>query len=102
MIGSNPVRDTAKDENFLVGLVVGNNRHALITNVINALGSDREFNLEPELLVQKEQEDVVEERGRVYFAHLVVSATHDDQTVVCGQVFHAVAKASDWGDAAHF
>ena len=51
---------------------------------------------------KKEEEDVVEEGGRVYFAHLVVSATHDDQTVVCGQVFHAVAKASDRGSAAHF
>lgn len=92
MIGADTVRDSSEDQNLFHRIVVGDNRHALVADEVDALGCDRVLHLQPEFLVEQEQVDVVEEGGGILLAHLVVAAAHDNQTVVGGEVVHGVSE----------
>jgi hypothetical protein len=93
LVGPDAVGDSSEDENLLHRFVVGDNRHALVAHEVNPFGCDGVLYLQPEFLVEQEQVDVIEEGRGILFAHLVVATTHDNQTVVSGQVFHGVAEA---------
>jgi hypothetical protein len=84
LVGPDAVRDATEHQNLLHRFVVGDNRHALVAHEVDALGGDRVLHLEPEFLVEEEQVDVIEEGRGILLAHLVITTTHDNQTVVSG------------------
>lgn len=101
LVGPDAVRDATEHQNLLHRFIVGDNRHALVAHEVDPLGRDRVLHLQPEFLVEQEQVDVIEEGRGILLAHLVVASTHDNQTVVSGQVFHGVAETGHRCLSAH-
>ena len=101
MIGADTVSNASEDQNLFHRIVVGDNRHALVADEVDALGCDRVLHLQPELLIQEEQIDVVEEGRSILLAHLVVTTTHDNQTVVGWQVVHSMTETGHRSLTAH-
>ena len=72
--GAGFVADSAKNEDFLVGLVVADHAHGVVAYVVHTLAVHGVLHVQPDLLVQHEQHEVVDERRKVLFAERFVSA----------------------------
>ena len=56
---SNLVWNASKNEYLFVGLVITNNSHTMVTHVCKSIAIDRILHIEPDLLIEHEQDQVV-------------------------------------------
>ena len=54
----------------------------MVAHVVDVVAIDGVFDVEPDFLVEKEHDNVVEERSHICRAHAVVAATSDANRLV--------------------
>lgn len=87
------VLNAAENHDFFKRVAVRQHAHRVIANEIQFVGVERELDLDPHLLVEQEQMDIVKKRSHVLLAQAVVAAARNHDRRVDWQVGHRVAEA---------
>lgn len=85
--------NAAEDDDLLAALAVADHSHRVVADEVHLVAVVRVLDADPDLLVQQEQVNVIEQRGNVLLAEAVVTAACHDNRGVDGEVAHRVAKA---------
>ena len=86
--------DSAKNNGLLKGVTVGYCAVGVVAQAMESFGEGSVLDLDPRLLVQHEQVDVVEEGRAQLLAHFVVAAADYQQRLVGRQHAHGVPDAA--------
>ena len=67
------VRDSAEDEYLFVLLIVSDHAHAMVPHVVDPVTVHGVLDMEPHLLVEQEQDEVVQEWSHIFRTHGIVA-----------------------------
>jgi len=91
------VCDSTENQYLLEGGSIRGDRHAVISNHAQFGCVRNILHTNPCLLVQQKQMDVIQERDVLALAHLVVTASNNDEALVHWQIVHGVSDPAAWG-----
>lgn len=67
--------DAAENDDLFVGFIVGDDAHRVIVNVVKFVRVITKLQLDPNLLIEQEQINVIKQWSHILFAEAVITAT---------------------------
>lgn len=93
LVTLNGVADSTEDQHALIRVSIRDHAHGMVADEVHPVAVEAVLDVDPHLLVQQEQMQVIQKRSDVHLAKVVVSATNNQNTVVHRQVGHRVSKS---------